>query len=49
MLGLARAHAASGATAEAKTAYGQFLTLWTDADASIPVLKQAKAETSKLH
>ena len=49
MLGEARAHAASGATAEAKNAYGQFLTLWTGADASIPVLKQAKAEATKLH
>ena len=49
VLGEARAQAASGATAEAKNAYGQFLALWTDADASIPVFKQAKAEAAKLH
>jgi len=34
----------SGDTAEARAAYQDFLTLWKDADADIPVLKQAKAE-----
>jgi len=45
-LGLARA--LQGDTAKARAAYQDFLTLWKDADADIPVLKQAKAEYSKL-
>ena len=47
-LGLARAYAMQGDTAKAKTAYQDFLTLWKDADPDIPILKQAKAEYSKL-
>jgi len=47
-LGLARAYAAQGDTAKARTAYQDFLTLWKDADPDIPVLKQAKAEYAKL-
>jgi eukaryotic-like serine/threonine-protein kinase len=47
-LGLARAYAASGDSAKAKTAYLDFFTLWKDADADVPVLKQAKAEFAKL-
>jgi tetratricopeptide (TPR) repeat protein len=47
-LGLARAYALSGDTAKAKTAYQDFLTLWKDADADIPILKEAKAEYAKL-
>jgi predicted Zn-dependent protease len=47
-LGLARAYALQGNTAKARTAYQDFLTLWKDADPDIPVLKQAKAEYSRL-
>jgi eukaryotic-like serine/threonine-protein kinase len=47
-LGLARAYAMQGDTAQAKAAYQDFLTLWKDADPDIPVLKQAKAEYAKL-
>lgn len=39
---------AQGDTAKAKTAFQDFFTLWKDAEADIPVLKQAKAEYSKL-
>jgi tetratricopeptide (TPR) repeat protein len=47
-LGLARAYAMRGDTANARTAYQDFLTLWKDADPDIPILKEAKAEYSKL-
>jgi tetratricopeptide (TPR) repeat protein len=47
-LGLARAYAAQGDTAKARTAYQDFLTLWKDADPDIPILKEAKAEYAKL-
>ncbi len=47
-LGLARSYALSGDTAKSRTAYQDFLTLWKDADADIPILKQAKAEYAKL-
>jgi tetratricopeptide (TPR) repeat protein len=47
-LGLGRAYALSGDTAKARAAYQDFLTLWKDADPNIPILKQAKAEYSKL-
>ena len=47
-LGLARAYALSGDTAKAKFAYQDFLTLWKDADPDVPILKEAKAEYSKL-
>jgi cytochrome c-type biogenesis protein CcmH/NrfG len=47
-LGLARAYALQGDTAKARTAYQDFLTLWKDADPDIPILKEAKAEYSKL-
>jgi hypothetical protein len=33
---------------KARAAYQDFLTLWKDADPDIPVLKQAKAEYTKL-
>jgi eukaryotic-like serine/threonine-protein kinase len=48
-LGLARAFAAGDDTAKARITYQDFLTLWKDADPDIPILKQAKAEYSKLH
>ena len=48
-LGLARAYAMQGDTAKAKAAYQDFLALWKDADADIPVLIAAKAEYATLH
>jgi eukaryotic-like serine/threonine-protein kinase len=47
-LQLARAYAMNGETNKAKTSYQDFLALWKDADADIPILKQAKAEYVKL-
>jgi hypothetical protein len=47
-LGLVRAYAMEGNTAKARAAYQDFLTIWKDADADIPVLQQAKAEYAKL-
>jgi hypothetical protein len=57
-LGVARANAlqsrtSQGADADAAriralSAYKDFLTLWKDADAGIPILKEAKAEYAKL-
>jgi eukaryotic-like serine/threonine-protein kinase len=47
-LGLARAYAISDDTAKEKTAYQDFFALWKDADADVPILKQAKAEYAKL-
>ncbi len=47
-LGLARAYAMQGDSVKAHTAYQEFLTLWKDADPDIPILKQAKAEYTKL-
>lgn len=47
-LGLARAEGLSGNTAKARATYQDFLTRWKDADADIPILKQAKAEIAKL-
>jgi tetratricopeptide (TPR) repeat protein len=47
-LGLARACAIQGNTAKARAAYQDFLTIWKDADPDIPILKEAKAEYTKL-
>jgi tetratricopeptide (TPR) repeat protein len=47
-LQLGRAYAMAGDTVKARAAYQDFLTLWTDADPDIPILKQAKAEYAKL-
>jgi len=47
-LELGRAYAITGDSAKAKTAYQDFLALWKDADADVPILKQAKAEYAKL-
>ena len=47
-LGMARAYVLQGGTAKAKTAYQDFFAQWKDADADIPLLKQAKAEYAKL-
>jgi eukaryotic-like serine/threonine-protein kinase len=45
---LGRSYAAVHETARSKAAYSHFLTLWKDADPDIPILKQAKAEYTKL-
>jgi tetratricopeptide (TPR) repeat protein len=47
-LGLGRAYLLQGDTAKARAAYQDFLTLWKNADADIPVLIAAKAEYTKL-
>jgi eukaryotic-like serine/threonine-protein kinase len=47
-LQLDRALATQDDTARAKAAYQDFLTLWKNADADVPVFKQAKAEYAKL-
>jgi eukaryotic-like serine/threonine-protein kinase len=38
----------SGDNAGARTAYQDFLLLWKDADADIPIFQQAKSEYAKL-
>jgi len=45
----ARAFALSGDMTRAKAAYQDFLTLWKDADQDIPILRQAKAEYTRLN
>ena len=45
---LGRAFVISGDVAKAKNSYQDFLTLWNNADADIPVLQQARAEFAKL-
>jgi eukaryotic-like serine/threonine-protein kinase len=47
-LQLARTFAQRGDTAKAKIAYQDFFAAWKNADADIPVLKQAQAEYAKL-
>ncbi|HEX8765464.1 MAG TPA: protein kinase [Candidatus Acidoferrum sp.] len=47
-LQIGRAYVMRGDTAKARAAYQDFLALWKDADADIPILKQAKAEYAKL-
>jgi eukaryotic-like serine/threonine-protein kinase len=47
-LQLGRALVLLGEKDRARSAYQDFLTLWKDADADIPVLKQARAEYAKL-
>jgi serine/threonine protein kinase/tetratricopeptide (TPR) repeat protein len=47
-LGLARAYALEGDKAHSRVAYQNFLAQWKDADADIPLLKEAKAEYSKV-
>ena len=48
MIGLARARAAAGQTAEAKTAYDRFLTEWKDADSDARLLIEARRERAAL-
>jgi tetratricopeptide (TPR) repeat protein len=47
-LQLGRALALSGDAGKAKAAYADFLNLWKDGDAEIPILKAARAEYAKL-
>ena len=47
-LQLARALVLSGDLVKAKKAYDDLFTLWKDADADVPVIKQARAEFDKL-
>ncbi len=47
-LGLARAYVQAGDRVKARAAYQDFFTLWKDADADIPILKEAKAEFARL-
>jgi tetratricopeptide (TPR) repeat protein len=47
-LNVARAYVVKGDTAKARTAYQDFLAMWKDADADVPVLVQAKEEYAKL-
>jgi tetratricopeptide (TPR) repeat protein len=48
-LGLARSATAAGDVATAGRAYQDLLALWQDADADVPVVKQAREEYQKLH
>ena len=47
-LELARAQAETGDLSASRRAYQDLLALWTDADADLPVLEQAKAEYERL-
>jgi DNA-binding winged helix-turn-helix (wHTH) protein/tetratricopeptide (TPR) repeat protein len=47
-LGLAQAYALQGDKDESRKAYDVFFTIWKDADADIPILKQAKVDYAKL-
>src|ERR1017187_5828427 len=47
-LGLGKAYALQGNTAQARTAYQDLFAAWKDADPDIPLLKEAKAEYAKL-
>lgn len=47
-LGLARAFALSGDYDRSRNAYRDFLGLWSNADADLAILRQAKAEYAKL-
>ncbi len=48
VLGLGRAYVLAGDSAKARTEYQNFFALWKDADPSVPILQQAKAEYSRL-
>jgi eukaryotic-like serine/threonine-protein kinase len=48
LLQLARAETMTGNLGAARKRYSDFLSLWTDADPDIPLLKQAKTEYAKL-
>ncbi len=48
LLQLARAYVLAGDESSARSSYDDFLVFWRDADADIPILRQAKAEYAKL-
>jgi ATP/maltotriose-dependent transcriptional regulator MalT len=48
ILQMARAEVMTGDTKAARKSYQDFLALWNNADPDVPVLKQARAEYSKL-
>jgi serine/threonine protein kinase/tetratricopeptide (TPR) repeat protein len=48
-LQLARALSASGAQAGSKAAYQILMTQWKDADADVPVVREARAESARQH
>jgi eukaryotic-like serine/threonine-protein kinase len=48
-LEIGRAYALHGDITQARTAYQEFLNLWQDADANIPVFQKAKAEYARLN
>jgi tetratricopeptide (TPR) repeat protein len=48
-LGSARAYVLQGDIAKAKTSYQDLFAFWKEADADMPLLKQAKAEYEKIH
>jgi tetratricopeptide (TPR) repeat protein len=48
-LGLGRAHVLAGDPARSRMAYQDFLALWKDADANVPLLRDVKAEYARLH
>jgi hypothetical protein len=45
---MARAYALEGDKAKSRVAYQDFLARWKDADADVPLLKEAKAEYGKV-
>jgi tetratricopeptide (TPR) repeat protein len=47
-LGLARASALTGDLSQARESYRTFFELWKDADAELPVLKEARAEYARI-
>ena len=47
-LGLARAYAMENNQAASRREYEKFFDMWKNADADVPVLKQARAEYSRL-
>ena len=47
-LQIGRAYVLSGHRAEAKAGYVEFFTKWKDADADVPIRKEAKREYAKL-
>jgi tetratricopeptide (TPR) repeat protein len=47
-LELGRAYGVAGNGTKAKAAYKDFLALWRDADADIPVLMEARSENSAI-
>ena len=48
-LGLARAAALTGDTANSRKAYEDFFALWKDADPDIPILQEARREYERLN